>query len=479
MIDTRSAELRQCLTFPIHLLRLCCKPRASGPACRLDLKSEQARFQLPPYKFRGKLQDSDWGSRAALLQRSKRPGVLLSIAQFLAAAADPMRILIVSDSLRDPIAIKVKEALALLAGNHRVDIATFNDARKTCCHFQPQLVLVIVSPCPDRGLELISQLRGQVSGRLVAVGQIGESRLILRALRCGADHYLDHAELESELKVELSCSLNKPPARVPAASLLAILSASGGCGASTVAVNVAATLAREHEQAVLIDLHLHGGDAAALLDLKTQFTLADLCRNVARLDESMFEKILAKHSSGIRLLSAPLLFSDFPVINAQGIIEAVNIARRCYSHVVIDLDDCFHNEQVITLHQATGILVVCRLDFTSLRNARRILDHLDKQDISRSRIRLLINQFGKPGELPVNEAENALGEKLALFVPNDPKTIAGANNAGVPAVIKEPGTKVAQSLGQLAKIDFEKLNGTMTAAPKAAGPLTLEFRRKS
>jgi pilus assembly protein CpaE len=96
-------------------------------------------------------------------------------------------------------------------------------------------------------------------------------------------------------------------------------------------------------------------------------------------------------------------------------------------------------------------LVVCRLDFTSLRNVRRILDHLAEADVPRNQIRLIVNRFGQPNELPVAEAEEALGDKVAFFVPDDARTINGANNTGVPAVLKSPSTKVAQAILLLAK----------------------------
>ena len=66
------------------------------------------------------------------------------------------------------------------------------------------------------------------------------------------------------------------------ARTIAVLAPSGGSGSSTLAVNVATVLAKEHKTALLIDLKLQAGDLAALLDLKPTHTLADLCQNVAR-----------------------------------------------------------------------------------------------------------------------------------------------------------------------------------------------------
>ena len=81
----------------------------------------------------------------------------------------------------------------------------------------------------------------------------------------------------------------------------------------------------------------------------------------------------------------------------------------------------------------------------------------------RHQVRFVINRRGQANELPVAEAEQALGEKLAHFIPDDPKTINGANNAGIPAVMKAPSAKVSQSLIQLAKVALERRRGEAAA----------------
>jgi pilus assembly protein CpaE len=111
---------------------------------------------------------------------------------------------------------------------------------------------------------------------------------------------------------------------------------------------------------------------------------------------------------------------------------------------------------VTALRLATGILLVAKLDFTALRNARRVLDHLAQLSLPRESIRVVINHHGQPGELPVDEAENALGEKLPCFIPEDPKTFNAANNTGIPVVLKYPKAKVAQCIAELTRFAMER-----------------------
>jgi len=326
------------------------------------------------------------------------------------------------------------------------------------------MLVVVLSSEPERGLEVLAKLRQQVPGYLLAVGQASEPKLILGALHQGADHFLDEAELESGLEAALSRMHRKEENTALTGRVVAVLGSSGGSGGSTLSVNLAAVLAKEHQRCALIDLKAGRGDLAALLDLKPAFTLADLCLNLSRLDRAMFEKVLIAHPCGVHLLGAPQMFGSTRVVSAQGVGQALAMARRLFPYVLVDLEDCFHEEQVLTIGQAAAIVLVVRLDFTSLRNARRILDHLNELEIPETQVRLVANRYGQAGELPVGEAEKALGMKIAHYVPDDPKTINAANNLGIPAVLRAPSAKASLGITRLAKVLLERRRGEAPAA---------------
>jgi pilus assembly protein CpaE len=177
----------------------------------------------------------------------------------------------------------------------------------------------------------------------------------------------------------------------------------------------------------------------------------------------MYQKLLAEHSSGVRLLAAPWEFEEVHSVTPRGIARAISLARESFAQVIVDLEDCFHEEQALVLDQASRILLVCRLEFTAIRNTRHILDHLEMRKIPRDRIEIVVNQFGLPNELPVPEAESAIGGKLMHFVPHDPEAICEANNTGIPVAVKDYESAVAQNIA--------KLVGLETRTPPPPGSL--------
>src|SRR5262245_28376989 len=206
----------------------------------------------------------------------------------------------------------------------------------------PVDLFVLVLPDDPVGavgaLELLEKLPRQAGTRVLAVGPAADPKLVLRALRGAVDDYLDRDDLEAELEAALARWRASRPDQDEAGRVIAVLAPSGGSGSSTLAANIATVLAKQHETSALIDLKLHAGDLAPLLDLKPTHSLADLCMNVGRLDRVLFERSMAKQPSGVHLLAPPAHFGDVGHVTAEGIRKVLHLARAAFPYVVMDVD---------------------------------------------------------------------------------------------------------------------------------------------
>ncbi len=299
-------------------------------------------------------------------------------------------------------------------------------------------------------LDWLEKLPRTNGDRVLAIGPAADPKMVLRALRGAVDDYLDETDLEAELMAALGRWRATLVRQELAGRVIAVLAPSGGSGSSTLAVNLAAVLAKQHETAALLDLKLETGDLAALLNLKPTYTLADLCHNIARMDRTLFERSLTRHATGVYLLGAPRHYDDIAQVTAEGVHQALALAKSSFPYVVVDLDHSFRPEQVEVLREADVVLLVLRLDFASLRNVRRALDHVERLGVASDRIRLVVNRYGQPKEIPVSKAEEALGQKVFHCVPDDPRSVNRANNNGVPVVLESPRAAVSRSVTKLA-----------------------------
>ena len=88
--------------------------------------------------------------------------------------------------------------------------------------------------------------------------------------------------------------------------VLAVAGATGGVGATSLAVNLGYALAANEKYSVaVVDLDLCLGDADVLLDTIPDYTLLDVAQNITRLDFALLKRSLTKHSSGLFLLPRP------------------------------------------------------------------------------------------------------------------------------------------------------------------------------
>jgi pilus assembly protein CpaE len=195
---------------------------------------------------------------------------------------------------------------------------------------------------------------------------------------------------------------------------------------------------------------LGAGDLAPLMDLKPARSLADLCANLGRVDRELFEQFFVRHTSHVHLLAAPISAGDCQSISAKAVRQVLAMARRRFAYCVTDLDRTFAEEQVEALRQSEAVLLVLRLDYTAIRNARRALERMQEFGIATNRVCPVVNRYGERKQLSVGQAEDALELKIEHFIPDDPAQINGAINAGKPFVLERPSAKVSQKIAQLA-----------------------------
>lgn len=330
-----------------------------------------------------------------------------------------------------------------LPGTHSKEAASIRGPQSAA---EIEIVVLVLSPDPERALEVMRSNRRRTAARILLVGPTTDTKLVLRALREGANEFLD----QSDLKSELTAALNRLSVDASSGRVIALLSASGGCGCSTLAVNLAVCLAKSYQSCAVLDLQFEFGDLATMLDVKPTYSIADLCRNVRRLDPSLLEGCMIKHPSGVELLAAPQKIADRMKVTEDCVNEVVSLVTRRYPFAVVDLGNLIRTERTRILLQVDLILLVLRMDFACLRNTRFTLEYLNEIGIPRDRVEVIGNRCGLPNEITAAAAEEALGVEISQCIPDDAKNINRAINNGIPVLLQSPTAKVSRAIADLA-----------------------------
>jgi pilus assembly protein CpaE len=358
----------------------------------------------------------------------------------------PLTVLVVSDL--QLVATKIQNALfkAGLDCPHS-SLVSLETALDAASDLTPELVFVAMSDRPSLD-KALSELRPAVTSTIVVVGAPSSPKDVLAAVRAGADDYLNDSEdFSGELDELLHRLRSKRSQSDRGGYTIAISSAVGGSGGSTVAANLAVEIGQRHGRCALLDLRAPLGDQSLLLNLEPRHSLVGLYQQGLELDDATFAQIVAAHECGIELLSAFGAADEERRPPADLLLRIVELAQARCPYVVIDLD---LGECDLGISQMSHVIcLVTRLDVISLLKTKQAVHHLTKEGIPDEQIVLVANRCGQPSEISIKLAEKSIGRKIDYRLPDDVKNVNASLNVGRPVVLESPSSKVAKGLKQL------------------------------
>jgi pilus assembly protein CpaE len=336
----------------------------------------------------------------------------------------------------------------------------------------PDLAIVALDADKGRALQMIGQLSVE-HPKLPILTISHDHQALLQSLQKGAKYFLTHPVGLEDMLAALRRALGENGStdnsqgslngQGGASSVVAVLGSRGGVGTTTLAVNIAATLAADPTNAVaLIDLDLTLGDADIALEVNglENISIADLARNIERLDMNFLRRAMAKHeASGLSILRHPLEIAEVGVIHEQHVERILNLLKISYTHLVLDLSKCLLPTDLMALRLADQIMLVAQLELSSLRNVVRLVHCLGGEENLADKVRVVINRQGSDTVeegISLKKAEEVIGKPIFWQIPNDPKSVIGARVAGHPLVKHAPKSRVQQSIFGLTQALYGK-----------------------
>ena len=267
--------------------------------------------------------------------------------------------------------------------------------------------------------------------------------LVRTLVRAGAHDVLplplDTADLETSL-MPIREQIERQTRANDAANgkVVSIIKSVGGIGATALltqlGIRAAENEAAYGRQVCLLDLDLQFGNAAFQLGLLPSLTFADLFEAGGRLDGELLRATMTTHSSGLHVVAAPPELVPLESVTSEQLIEIIEIAKREFGTVLVDLPANWTNWSLSLLAQSDLVLMVTELSVTGLHRARRQLDLIREQDLNSLDLRVVVNRFEKGLLKVVRQADvqKALARDVSYTVANDPAVMRVATERGVP-----------------------------------------------
>jgi pilus assembly protein CpaE len=230
--------------------------------------------------------------------------------------------------------------------------------------------------------------------------------------------------------------------------VVTVFSAKGGCGKTTLASNLAASLADGGRREVcLVDLDLNFGDVAIVLQLFPAHTLADAVPLIETLDLPAVTALLTPHSPGLSALVAPVEPGAAETVPASLVTTIVQLLREQFAYVVIDTPPAFTDHVLAAFDQSDVIALLATLDIPALKNLKLTLETLDLLNYPRERLRVVLNRADSKVGLALSEVEKTLKVPIALHIPSS-RAVPASINRGVPILLDDPNHPVSIAIRQ-------------------------------
>lgn len=286
---------------------------------------------------------------------------------------------------------------------------------------------------------------------VIVVHTEAQAEIILRLIRAGAMEYC-YSPVELPLRLALEKLLVKKAATMPARGAgrtYGFLSAKGGCGASTVACHVAASLQHATPDRVLLaDFDMDGALLEFLLKCKPTYSVAQALLNAHRLDESYWKALVATGGPNLDVLTGPTGAAQREQLPVERLTGLLQFARTVYLHTIVDLGRFISPASLAAARELDVIYLVTTLDVLALHQARKVVELLLDVGYGRDRLNLVVNRVSAQRDIEPADVEKLLGLPVTSVLPDDSAALREAYPEGK---LLSANSKLYQHLARLAR----------------------------
>jgi len=286
----------------------------------------------------------------------------------------------------------------------------------------------------------------------------------------GANDYLTKpthpSELQARVKALLSRASEKKAAAAPARSenqgfVIGVISARGGLGASTLAVNIAASLHSRTKSEVIVAEMLPGRGTLALeLGVASFKGMTDLlsASKTSELTRDKIRESLTHHSSGLKMLLASDRPRDMHLVNQTANYEAIVTSLAALARfVVLDLGAGLQPFTEKIIPRCNEMMVVFEGVPNTIIVAKALIDDIIALGVNQKNIHsVLNNRVRSDTQLPSSQVQTKLDHEILTTLTPAPELFVQATRIQSPAVLCQPESLTARQITRLVEFITER-----------------------
>ena len=280
----------------------------------------------------------------------------------------------------------------------------------------------------------------------------------MQAMRIGVKEFISQPISENEVRQALEGfrkrqSRSVKPRPHKNGKIISIFGSKGGVGATTVAVNLAVSMAQNDADCsvTLLDMNTLFGEIPLFLEMSPKFHWGEITKNIERLDNTFLSNILTDHPSGIKLLPSPAYLNGHVRPTPAIMTRLLSLMRQMFDYIIVDGGQSTDDTSLKVLEISDTLLLITILSLPCLANTNKLLKSFTDLGYVRSEnIKVVLNRRMKKGEISLKDAETGIGKELYWTIPNDFGTTMEAINNGKPLLDIAPKARVTKNIFDLA-----------------------------
>jgi pilus assembly protein CpaE len=370
----------------------------------------------------------------------------------------------------------------VLSQHEQVHFHHFTDlpSARAAVDGKPDMAFVDISQLIRSGI--VDELQiGRFNGvALFAVGAAVEADTVRMLMKAGVQDVLSLPPSEHELLKELEGVMEKrnQESLENAGKLVVFSDAKGGSGGTTLAVNVAWSLADSGALSVLlVDLDIQFGDVALALDVKPSSGVMEALAQSRRLDNTLLASLTVTMENGLQVLAAPPAPASLDAVRLDDLRRLLEVAVTSYDIVIVDVPRVLTDWTREVWRWSDHVFLAMQGCVSEIRDGRLLMDEFSRLAIDKSHIHLVHNRKGARGEAGGTEVmEKAFDVGSIHEIRNDYAVAIKAHDSGKPVIAMAAGSGLAGDLRKLAEAVAGFCNKSL---PRRAGVLGRLFGNKS
>lgn len=293
---------------------------------------------------------------------------------------------------------------------------------------------------------------------IAAVQQAGVS-LVRALVRQGVDDVAQLPFVPAQIEEQVLDALSSQTERrthIDLGKTIAVVGATGGCGATSVLTHLAAALAKTNpgrRGICVIDLDLQKGGVASFLGLEPKVTVQMLLDSGARLDRELMLSAVTDSGKGFSFIAAPDAISPIDRVDVDHLLAIVGLARAEFDYVLLDLPPLWTDWTLSLVSWANQIVLLTDTSIANLRQAKRTVTLMGSVDVPADRIALVVNRMQNKlfGATKVADVARALGRDAVESIADGGPALRAAQDQGVLLPAVQGKTKFATDVTRLAR----------------------------